>query len=200
MKKVIAIMCLGMLTFNITAQVKGGVKLGTTFANIANSELIDYKTKVGLQTGGFIVFEIGDVFQIRPELIYTQKGASYYNYSTLYNLNPRIVLNYLEMPIFFGFNIAGSGFCINTGPYLALLLSAKEKIDANPYGVTGSNLYDECNPIDIGLNFGCSYTIAEHFVIDSRYGIGLINIPDYDYFNDDIWLNSVLSLSFGYQF
>jgi len=65
--------------------------------------------------------------------------------------------------------------------------------------------------MDMGLNFGMSCTIADHFLISTKYSVGLMDILDTDIPTDNVfydpsespdadWVNGCLSFSFGYVF
>ena len=54
---------------------------------------------------------------------------------------------------------------------------------------------------DFGLNFGASVIMAESFMIDLKYGMGLTDLEGSDADNDDeVLLNGCLSISVGYMF
>jgi hypothetical protein len=143
-----------------------------------------------VQIGGVATIPFGDVVQLRTGAIYNQKGATL-------DLGTDVTLafDYLEVPVDFAFMLGDGGFALSAGPYFAFLMSAKMKDDGE-----SEDIMEDSNAMDIGLNFGASFTIAESMIIDARYGMGLTNMADTDYEEDDIWLNGCFSISFAYMF
>jgi hypothetical protein len=75
-----------------------GLKLGVNGSNVyddANAE--DIKKRLGVTGGVFAQIPLGGRrFSLRPELLFTTKGAAY---DYLNNKNPDIKINYLELPL-----------------------------------------------------------------------------------------------------
>ena len=200
MKKLFTILCTTVLTLSVTAQAQFGIKAGFNSSAIGSSDT-DWNefmsNKIGVQIGGVATIPFGDVVQLRTGAIYNQKGATLElsNANDGLNWNDVILaVDYLEVPADFAFMLGDGGFALSAGPYFAFLLSGKRKID----GESDEDMED-VNTMDIGLNLGASYTIAENMIIDARYGMGLTNVADTDE-TDDIWLNGCLSVSFAYMF
>ena len=59
---------------------------------------------------------------------------------------------------------------------------------------------DNTSWMDVGLNFGGSFTIKNNMIIDLRYSMGLANIEDSGYNPNNVYLNGCFSLSFSYLF
>jgi len=194
MKKLITILCATVLTLSVTAQAQFGIKAGFNSSAIGSSDT-DWNelmsNKIGVQIGGVATIPFGDVVQLRTGVIYNQKGATL----DLGTDDLTLAVDYLEVPADFAFMLGDGGFALSAGPYFAFLLSAKQKADGE------SEDMEDMNTMDIGLNLGASFTIAENMIIDARYGMGLTNVVDTDSFEtDDIWLNGCLSVSFAYMF
>jgi hypothetical protein len=148
-------------------------------------------SKAGLQLGGVATIPFTDAVQFRTGAIYNQKGGTID--SQVGDIT--LALDYLEVPADFAFMLGDGGFALSAGPYFAFLMSSKVKFDGESEDV------DNVKAMDIGLNFGASYTIQESMIIDARYGMGLTNLADDSSFADDyIELNGVLSVSFAYMF
>ena len=198
MKKLFAILAVVALTTTISfAQVQHGVKAGFNSAAIGSSDA-DWNealsSKMGMQFGYAVNIPFGDVVQLRTGALYSQKGAAL-DFGE--GMSGTIAVDYLEIPTDFAFMLGGGGFSLSGGPYFAFLMSAKVKDDDGD-----SDDMEDVSAMDIGLNFGASFTIAESMIIDARYGMGLMNVnSDADVLDgDDVWLNGCLSVSFAYMF
>jgi len=181
MKRIFTILCAAVLTLSVSAQAQFGVKAGLNSSTIVTTDDVADGARLAMQIGGVATIPFGDVVQLRTGVMYSQKGASDGDGDV-------IALDYLEMPADFSFMIGGGGFALSAGPYLGLLMSAT---------ADGDDISDLFNGIDMGVNLGASYTIAESMIIDARYGMGLTNVDDDD---DEIILNGCLSVSFSYMF
>ncbi|HIE73920.1 MAG TPA: PorT family protein [Flavobacteriales bacterium] len=193
MKKLITILFATLLSVGVFAQAQFGIKAGLNIAAIGSSdsdwnEMIS--SKAGIQFGGVATIPFGDVVQLRTGAIYSQKGA------TVDVLGTDIILavDYLEVPADFTFMLGDGGFALSAGPYFAFLMSAKAKADGE------SEDMEDVSAMDLGLNFGASFTIAESMIIDARYGMGLMNLVDDADDDDETMLNGCFSISFAYMF
>ena len=185
MKKLFTILTVVALTTTISfAQVQFGVKAGLNSSTLVTTEDIADGARLGMQFGFATIIPFGDVVQLRTGAMYSQKGASDGDGDVL-------ALDYLEMPADFAFMIGGGGFALSAGPYLGFLMSAT--------GEDGDDISDFFNGIDMGVNLGASYTIAESMIIDARYSMGLMDITGDD-LGDDVDVNGGLQVSFAYTF
>jgi hypothetical protein len=150
-------------------------------------------SKMGMQFGFATTIPFGDVVQLRTGAIYNQKGATL----DIPGNDLTLAVDYLEVPADFAFMLGGGGFALSAGPYFAFLMSSTV---TNADGE--SEDWEDVSAMDIGLNFGASFTIAESSIIDVRYGMGLTNLnTDTDALaGEDVWLNGCLSVSYAYMF
>ena len=195
MKKLFTILTLVALTTTISfAQAQFGIKAGFNSSAIGTSESESNEmmsSRIGLQFGGVATIPFTDAVQLRTGAIYNQKGATI----DFLESDITLAIDYLEVPVDFAFMLGDGGFALSAGPYFAFLMSSKVKFDGE------SEDFDDAKAMDVGLNFGVSFTIQESMIIDARYGMGLTNLSDDSTLADDyVELNGVLSVSFAYMF
>jgi hypothetical protein len=215
MKKIFTILTVVALTTTISfAQAQFGGVAGLNSSAIGSTESDDglafEEGRLGMHLGGVAHITLGDVMQLRTGLIYSQKGASDSETDGGYTTDVTFKLDYLEIPIEAAF-VIGEVFALSAGPYIAFAMNKSVAIDTDVPGVdiAGqeellSELLDEyVGGMDFGLNFGASYTIAETYMIGTKYSMGLTDILDEDLDpgdTDEIWINGCFSISFGYVF
>ena len=193
MKKLFTILTVVALTTTISfAQAQFGIKAGFNNSAVGSSDSDVnefFSSKSGMHFGGVAMFELSDAIQLRTGALYSQKGATLLDEITF-------ALDYLEVPVDFAFMLGDGGFALSAGPYFAFLMSAKAKADGE------SEDWEDVSAMDIGLNFGASFTIAESSIIDVRYGMGLTNLnTNTDVLaGEDVWLNGCYSVSYAYMF
>jgi hypothetical protein len=148
-----------------------GIKTGGLLSNMAVEDL---KNKIGFQVGAFAEFKFNK-FAIQPELLFSMQGAKT-DYDTDYGeVNGKYNLNYLHIPVMAKFYIV-DGLCLEIGPQLGVLLSAKVKAEVED--ADGSiDIKDYMNDVDFSMNFGASYQIPEiPLGFYARYSFGLTDI------------------------
>jgi len=222
MKKLFTILIVVALTTTTSfAQAQFGSVTGLNMSAIGSSEKLETGEEwvgiIGIHIGGVAHIPLGDVMQLRTGLIYSQKGGKNTSTDFPYTSSATINLDYLEIPIEAAF-VMGDRFALSVGPYIAFAMNKSAVIETNDPSAAGwigliQTIYDEAmdegvSGVDFGLNFGASFTIAEHFLIGTKYSMGLTDIynlptdsPLYDPDEaDDAWVNGCLSISFGYMF
>ena len=195
MKKLFTILSVVALTTTISfAQAQFGIKAGLNSSAIGSSESEVNEmmsSRIGLQFGGIATIPFTDAMQLRTGAIYNQKGATI----DFLGGDITLALDYLEVPVDFAVMLGDGGFALSAGPYFAFLMNSKVQFDGESEDIDG------VKDMDIGLNFGASFTIQESMIIDARYGMGLTNLSDDSTLADDyVELNGVLSVSFAYMF
>jgi len=240
MKKLFTILCLSAITIIASAQIQFGPVLGFNLSNVVSSDaflgintpgFIDERSSAtGMHFGGVITFPLSDLLLIKTGLIYSQKGGGEklildQTFSggggATGSLGFDYNLDYLEIPVDVAFKL-GDEFTLSAGPYIAIVMNKSVDVTATglyypDYG-SGSELDTDINEIfdksvkglDMGLNLGASYTIAERYIFSTKYSIGLTDILDPEtptgnifennLISDADWTNGCLSFSFGYIF
>lgn len=205
MKKVLVLLITTAIGGAVNAQTfyaQGGVNL----ANITKNDAGETSDKnvlttfnVGLMTG----FGISKVFDIETGLLFTGKGAKSDTYFTSSKddnyVKAKFNPYYLEIPvnavIKFPMNNAGnSNVFISAGPYGAIGVAGKSKIDTKIFGATSSSSenikfnndditttaqedagYGKIKRFDYGINFGAGVSLTS-FMIKAGFGLGLAKI------------------------
>ena len=218
MKKIFTILTVVALTTTISfAQAQFGIKAGLNSSAVGSSDSDDglamEEGRLGMHLGGVAHIPLGDVMQLRTGLIYSQKGASDSETEGGYTTDVTLKLDYLEIPIEVAFKL-GDAFALSAGPYIAFAMNKSVAIDTDVPGVNAADIADQeeflselideyVGGMDFGLNFGASFTIAESFLIGTKYSLGLMDILDEEIDSGDdneVWINGCFSISFGYVF
>tara|TARA_B100000795_G_scaffold231428_1_gene189267 strand:- start:362 stop:1084 length:723 start_codon:yes stop_codon:yes gene_type:complete len=199
MKKIASILALVFLTIASSAQslipVKYGIKVGTNISNIISTsnegvKNIENSALFRIAGGFYMQIALNDKWYINPELIYSQKGASFtYNYTHEYEVNEidihntshELRLAYLEINPTLSYK-ASDKLALNFGPSVSFILTPDYAIltdkGQNDILISHPELpegaYAE-ETIDVGINLGISYYLTENFIIDTRVNSSLIN-------------------------
>jgi long-subunit fatty acid transport protein len=200
MKKLASILTLVFLTIATNAQslipVKYGIKAGLNFSNLNITPAIDgvqptdNSSQMGIAAGFIVHIPLSDKWFINPEVLYSQKGASFnYAFTHDYEIDQRdeykttnpLTLSYVELNPTISYK-ATDKLALNFGPSVSFLIG--EKYDYTPEPVRDitntTNILTEglveTESLDVGLNLGISYFFTEHFFVDSRVYTGFIEV------------------------
>jgi len=198
MKKTLSILALAFLTIATSAQslipMKYGIKVGANISNIISTsnegvKNIENTALIGIAGGFYMEIALNDKWYVNPELIYSQKGASFtYEYTHNYDVNQSDVHNtshelklaYVELNPTISYK-ATDKLALNFGPSVSFILTPdyailtdkgqNDNLDTHPDLLEG--IYTE-ETIDVGVNLGISYYLTENFLIDSRVNTSLM--------------------------
>ena len=198
MKKIASIVAIAFLTIATSAQslipMKYGIKVGTNISNIISTpnegvKNIETSSQIGIAGGFYMEIALNDKWYINPELIYSQKDASFtYEYTHNYDPNQNDVHNtshdlklaYVELNPTISFK-ATDKLALNFGPSVSFLVSPDYTILADKGGRDQEALHPELlegtyteETIDVGINLGISYYVTENFLINSRVNTSLM--------------------------
>lgn len=162
MKQTILLLIAMMMVAGVAwAQPIYGVKGGLNYANVDEGDL---DAKLAFHAGGFMQYTIEHYSLLQLELLYNRKGAEKgvdYTY------------DYLDLSLQAKYSYAMDAVKIQ--PYIGgeagYLLAANVE-----YGGIEMDVKDEANSVVWGLVFGSDFVLAEHFILGSRYDLGLTNI------------------------
>ena len=199
MKKIISILALIFLTIASSAQslipIKYGIKAGLNFSslNISSIEGVqptDNSSQMGIAAGFIVHIPLSDKWFINPEVLYSQKGASFnYAFTHDHELNQRdeykttnpLTLSYVELNPTISYK-ANDKLALNFGPSVSFLIGEDYDYTQDPVRDitnTAHILTDglvETASLDVGLNLGISYFFTEHFFVDSRVYTGFLEV------------------------
>jgi opacity protein-like surface antigen len=142
---------------------------GPTFSRFTGDGADDNTSVlVGAQVAAGMVWQLSNNFSIVPELNVSMQGTKAKVISDY-----TVRLWYLNLPVQVRYNFAGSGFFVETGPQIGLLLDAKRiqndvKTDAD----------DAVKETSINWNFGLGYNINKNIAINARIAPGLNDIAE----------------------
>ena len=198
MKKTLSILALAFLTIATSAQslipMKYGIKVGANISNIISTsnegvKNIENTALIGIAGGFYMEIALNDKWYVNPELIYSQKGASFtYEYTHNYDVNQSDVHNtshelklaYVELNPTISYK-ATDKLALNFGPSVSFILTPdyailtdkgqNDNLDTHPDLLEG--IYTE-ETIDVGVNLGISYYLTENFLIDCRVNTSLM--------------------------
>ena len=198
MKKLASILALVFLTIVSSAQslipIKYGIKAGLNLSslNISSIEGVqptDNSSQMGIAAGFIVHIPLSDEWFINPEVLYSQKGASFnYAFTHDYEINQRdeykttnqVTLSYVELNPTISYK-ATDKLALNFGPSVSFLIGEDitpqdlERDNANTAHILTDGLVETAS-LDVGLNLGISYFFTEHFFVDSRVYTGFLEV------------------------
>ena len=225
MKNFILIILVISSTLALNAQsllpIKYGLKVGLNVANIISApeegvKDLETSSKIGVSGGFYMEIPLTDIWYINPEIVYSQKGASFnYEYTQDYNINHRqeysttndLPLTYIELSPTVSYK-ASHKLSLNLGPAVSFLIGDGydyKQDPTNQHTLSDGEFNEES--IDLGLNCGLSYYINEQLFIDSKIYSGFLKVGEIsrpidikeNKFSHTL-KNSVFIFSFGYLF
>lgn len=224
--KRLSFFCLAVLISLISKAQNGGLYLkgGVNFANVSQTSGGEANMLVSFQVGFTGDIAIAKIFSIQPSLLLTGKGsklesgnpqgATYYKATT----NPL----YIELPVNAVFKLPlpgnNSSFFFGAGPYIAMGIGGKRKIEGQFLGSSFSSKenirfsnddpttfdYEEgaglgiMRRFDYGLNGTAGFQL-DRAMIAVNYGYGLAKLQSGAGNDDDYNKHRVLSLSIGFK-
>lgn len=228
MKKMMLLIIPGCFSILSFAQESGAyLKAGLNLANVSttsNGEVNDANMLTSFHVGIMGDLAIGKYFAIQPALYFTSKGsklesgnpsgATYYKATT----NPY----YIELPVNAVFKLPlienRSAFFFGAGPYLAIGIAGKRKIEGQFLGAkfySKENIvysnddpstfdYEEGSGLgvmkrfDYGLNATAGFQLNKG-IIGLQYGYGLAKLQSGTENEDDYNKHRVLALTVGFK-
>ena len=164
-----------------------GLKGGINVSNLEIQHGADPNTRIGIHLGGLAHIHLSEHFALQPELMYSNQGAE----RTANNVEYKTKLHYINLPVLLQF-MTGSGFRLQTGPQLGVLMSAKYKVND-----TETDIDDNYKTPDFSWSFGACYVSMKGLGVDARYNLGLSNINDAP---GNKYRNRVFQFGVFYQF
>ena len=216
MKKVILSVALAFAAINTNAQeIKFGAKAGLNANSIGrvgeayDGEDSGAKFDLGFHFGAVADFAFSEKLSFRPGISFSQRGATRKEGDEKTETNLNYIVTDFNAAYKFG------SFEATAGPYVALLTGGKVKQGNEEYKVKPS--FSEVsaedlggdigfNGLDLGLNIGAGYHIAENMLISYQFSFGLSNLqPKGDGVSNDARKdlkrsNATNNISFTYFF
>jgi hypothetical protein len=144
-----------------------GVKGGGSLTDFISESSITYENIYGYHAGVFANIILNNRYSFQPELLYSQKGAKFPD-GVVEGSTRR--LHYLDIPLAFHANF--SGFFLEAGPQIGVLLFAQDKRGSSSSSVD-KNYFTTA---DFGFLGGLGYQRHSGLGVGVRYNGGLTNI------------------------
>jgi len=167
--------------------VQFGIKGGANLANIKIENAADGDHRLGFHVGGLAHIHLSRLFALQPELMFSMQGRE----QEVNGIEYKTKLSYINVPVLLQY-MAGTGFRLQTGPQLGILVDAES--EGNGVEVDVKKSY---KTPDVSWAFGASYLTNVGLGLDARYNLGLSNINDV---NATKMTNRVWQFGLFYQF
>jgi hypothetical protein len=182
-----------------------GGKIGPTIATVgydAADQLGEYRRKVSLGGGAFVVLPLTGRLAVQIEALFTPKGAKLPEEQSA---TSTLLIDYLEAPLLGRITVARSRsrfFHVFGGPSAGLRINAKHRLASR--GGVGTAGYDddissETARFELGMIAGGGLDAGRHIVIDARYFWGLTDV-NRDSFDGSGVRNRALTILAGLRF
>ncbi len=181
-----------------SAQTAIGLRAGLNVSDFSGDDApANTDPRLGFAGGLFARVPVGaSGLYVQPEVGYSMKGVSAEDGS---GSDATIAVDYIEVPLLLGYAtpVTVSGLMLGAYAGPALGIKARESLDLNGNGGSGSVDSDVFNDLDVGAAFGVTVG-AGAFGVDGRYTLGLTNALDT---NDDADVrNGVFTIAGTYTF
>ncbi|WDF69831.1 porin family protein [Sphingobacterium oryzagri] len=196
-----------LLAAGAQAQTSWGLKAGVNLGKYSNFG-DDQKNNTSFHVTGFADVPVAANFSIQPGVSLQGKGTRFFeDYEGFgYGEFSRNVMS-VEIPVNAVYWIpAGSGSVfLGAGPYIGFNVSGKERLRGDIGNFSGQTEWDldfsgddrDMNVIDAGANFMAGYKLANGFLLNAGYNLGLTQlVPGFD----NKVSNRVWSFGVGFQF
>lgn len=176
---------------------ESGLKAGLNITGIIPVDDIEASFRLGFHAGGFVKVPLNKSLAFRPELLFTQKGASTIVEVWGLTATSKNTISYIEVPLLMQYKIADA-VNIQAGPYLSYMVGMKIKDNDEEISLADYNRFD------YGIALGSTFNLGD-FELGARYSLGLPIIgKDKTVLNLTVNTynarNSVISISAGYRF
>ncbi|KGE13674.1 porin family protein [Sphingobacterium deserti] len=196
-----------LLAAGAQAQTSWGLKAGVNLGKYSNLG-DDQNNNTSFHVTGFADLPVAANFSIQPGVSLQGKGTRFFDdFNGVANTEYSRNVMSIEVPVNAVYWIpAGSGnVFLGAGPYIGFNVSGKDKLRGDVGNVSGDTEWDldfsgddrDMNVIDAGANFMAGYKLANGFLINAGYNLGLSQlVPN----ASDRVSNRVWSFGVGFQF
>jgi len=148
--------------------IKGGVNFATLSADTDPGP--DFGYRIGLVAGAFFTWPIASHFDIQPEGLFSQQGASL-KATGLDSVT--VKLDSVVVPVLVRYRLrsSGTGLVVFGGPSIGFNVQAKATADIGDQSIS-DDFKDDVEDVDYGVVFGAGWE-GGRFLLDARYSWGL---------------------------
>lgn len=193
-KVLLVLLVLLLLAPAAFAQSYWGAKIGINAASLIgeDSDAADFQAsskgaRAGFVGGAFFSFRLSEMFGVRPELLFSGKGAKY-EYDAD-NGDNKIKVQTIEAPVLLEFFLPipteAVDVSVFAGPAVAFITAIKYEYSGDSGDEEGdiedAGLGIEKNDIDLSIAFGSAVSFGAGpgmVLIDLRYNLGLLTVVD----------------------
>lgn len=191
---------------DIELGVKGGLNIADVSTDVPEFEALGTSSRTGFVGGGFATFGLGETFAIQPEILYSQKGFK----AEETGIEAEFKTTYIEIPV-----LLKARFPMETvrpGVYAGGVVSFESscKLGLSEGSVSADFDCDsdeadvgERKTTEVGAVFGANLDLFVGPVIltlDGRYQLGLTNLNDDEFADEESVKNRVWQFMAGVGF
>lgn len=166
-KLLLSIAAVALFTGASFAQMSFGLKGGVNISKIKYDEdgdTDDTDSRLSLNFGGFMVYELADKIALQPELLLSFEGGK----EDFGGEDVVLAYTMINIPVLFRYSVAES-FHLLAGPQIGLNIGADVKFDGDTESI------DDVSTLGLGLGLGAAYNVNEKIDLHFRYNAGLSN-------------------------
>ena len=152
--------------------VKAGVGRAFFGGEDADIDYVNRKSVPAFAIAGFVVWKITDSFGLRPEVVYTNKGAK----SEVYAFEVTVSGNYLELPVLIQYTPSSEGSFqpnIFLGPSIGFFLNGTVKRRLGVQELEEDIKSEEVKSPEFGLILGVGATLIDRMTIEIQHNLSL---------------------------
>lgn len=178
----LAVICVICANLPARGGVQGGFNLSEFYS--VKPTGMNEKWMASFQVGVFFdLLKIASYVEVRPEVMYIQKGSKMSYMEGADQVNLKVKIDYIEVPVLLKINILPQRTLnpyVIAGPYWAYRSRAKSENDIGGI-LTKVDIKDETKESDFGLIGGLGLEfklgkIPKNISLEARYEIGLVDI------------------------
>lgn len=179
-----------------------GVKLGTNYSNVYDSEGEDFRAdaKLGLAGGVYVAIPIGKYLGIQPEVMFSQKGFKGEGTIFITPYKFQRTTNYIDVPVFFVLK-PSEFFSFFAGPQYSYLISQKDLFKTGEVTVEQEQEFSNDDARKHTLGFAGGFDVnVKHLILGLRAGVDLQNNKEKDFSSTPRYKNVYYQFTLGYRF
>lgn len=192
-----------------------GLRAGVNFQNINGKDALGDQLEndliAGYHAGLNVEVPLAPDFYFQPGIMYSTKGTQDNSQFLGQDINSKMVLGYLEVPLNLVYKpLLGTGnLILGLGPYLGYAITGKSSGDIGDFDIEFKSSVDESDSenvfyfkrFDSGANLMAGYEFAGGLSFQLNAQLGLVDInADYPGDSKVKWNNTGFGLSLGYRF